>query len=94
MKKIFLLTVSLLFAFTTIYAERVSQEDAALVANHFMSATVQTGVKKASGSKMVLKKAASAEEPINGSCSADGGIYQLFSEKDMYYAEGATEPYR
>ena len=62
MKKIFLLTVSLLFAFTTIYAERVSQEDAALVANHFMSATVQTGVKKASGSKMVLKKAASAEE--------------------------------
>ena len=62
MRKIFLLTVSLLFAFTTIYAERVSQKDAALVAGNFMSSTVQTGVKKASGAKMVLKKAASAEE--------------------------------
>ena len=63
MRKLLLLTVSLLLTVTTIYAERVSQADAALVAKNFMSApAVQTGVKKAVPTEMVLKKAASAEE--------------------------------
>ncbi len=35
MKKVFLLAVSLLLTVTTVFAERVSQEDAALVANNF-----------------------------------------------------------
>ena len=63
MRRIILLTVSLLLTVTTIFAERVSQADAALVAKNFMSApAVQTGVKKAVPTEMVLKKAASAEE--------------------------------
>lgn len=63
MRKLLLLAVSLLLTVTTIYAERVSQADAALVAKNFMSApAVQTGVKKAVPTEMVLKKAASAEE--------------------------------
>ena len=63
MRKLLLLTVSLLLTATTLFAERVSQEDAALVAKNFMSAsTTQPGVKKATAAKMVLKKAASATE--------------------------------
>ena len=63
MRKLLLLTVSLLLTATTLFAERVSQEDAALVAKNFMSAsTAQPGVKKSTGAKMVLKKAASATE--------------------------------
>ena len=63
MRRIILLTVSLLLTVTTIFAERVSQADAALVAKNFMSApAVQTGVKKVVPTEMVLKKAASAEE--------------------------------
>lgn len=63
MRRILLLSVSLLLTVTTIFAERVSQADAALVAKNFMSApAVQTGVKKAVPTEMVLKKAASAEE--------------------------------
>ena len=46
------------------WAERVSQEDAAAVANNFMNvSTSASGVRKAVGNKrMVLKKAAKAEE--------------------------------
>lgn len=63
MRKFFLLTVSLLLTVTTIFAERVSQADAALVAKNFMSApAVQNGIKKAVPAQMVLKKAASADE--------------------------------
>lgn len=61
MRKLLLLAVSLLLTVTTIYAERVSQEDAALVATNFMRyGAPQSGVRKATGAKMVLKKAASA----------------------------------
>ncbi len=61
MRKLLLLAVSLLLTVTTIYAERVSQEDAALVATNFMRyGATQSGVRKATGAKMVLKKAASA----------------------------------
>ena len=63
MRKFLLLTVSLLLTATTLFAARVSQEDAALVAKNFMSAsTTQPGVKKVTAAKMVLKKAASATE--------------------------------
>ncbi|MBR2266060.1 MAG: hypothetical protein IJ882_05230 [Paludibacteraceae bacterium] len=59
MRKLLLLAVSLLLTVTTIYAERVSQEDAALVATNFMRyGAAQSGVRKATGAKMVLKKAA------------------------------------
>ena len=48
------------------WAGRVNQEDASLVANHFMNAASATsGVKKAvSPKRMVLKKAAAAEEAL------------------------------
>lgn len=45
------------------WADRVSQEDAATVANNFMNAvSSQSGAKKAPAKRMVLKKAAQAEE--------------------------------
>jgi hypothetical protein len=45
------------------WAERVSQDDAATVANNFMNAgTSQSGAMKAPAKRMVLKKAAQAEE--------------------------------
>ncbi|MBR2167214.1 MAG: hypothetical protein IJ920_02645 [Paludibacteraceae bacterium] len=57
MRKLLLLAVSLLLTVTTIYAERVSQADAALVAKNFMSApAVQTGVKKAVPTEWCSKK--------------------------------------
>lgn len=47
----------------TVLAERVSQEDAALVANNFMNVgNTVSGVQKAPAKKMVLKKAATASE--------------------------------
>ena len=45
------------------WAERVSQDDAATVANNFMNAGIsQSGAKKTPAKRMVLKKAAQAEE--------------------------------
>lgn len=58
MRKILLLSVSLLLAVTTVFAERVSQEDAALVAKNFLNPTSVSGVKKAPARPMVLKAAA------------------------------------
>ena len=46
-----------------VWAERVSEEDAALVANHFMNVTPSSAHgQKAPAKRMVLKKAAAAEE--------------------------------
>ena len=61
MKKIFWGIVALLMS-ATLFAERVSQEDAALVANNFMNVKSATTANKAPAKRMVLKKAASAEE--------------------------------
>ena len=61
MKKHLLVLLSLLIAVMTVQAERISQEDAALVANNFMNVASATGVKK-SVQPMKLKKAASATE--------------------------------
>lgn len=61
MKKIFWGIVALLMS-ATLFAERVSQEDAALVANNFMNVKSATTANKAPAKRMVLKKAASAAE--------------------------------
>lgn len=61
MKKHLLVLLSLLLAVMTVQAERISQEDAALVANNFMNVASATGVRK-SVQPMKLKKAASATE--------------------------------
>ncbi len=63
MKRPLLFALSLLLAVTTAFAERVSQDDAALVATNFMNAgstATRSGAKVASPKKMVLKKAATA----------------------------------
>ena len=64
MRKLLLLAVSLLLTVTTIFAERVSESDAVLVAKNFMnvSAPTQSGVKKTAAKKMLLKNAASVEQ--------------------------------
>ena len=62
MKKIFFGLAALMLSMTVL-AERVSQEDAALVANNFMNVgNTVSGVQKAPAKKMVLKKAATATE--------------------------------
>ena len=61
MKKHLLVLLSLFITVTTVQAERISQEDAALVANHFMNAASASGAKKAV-QPMRLKKAASVTE--------------------------------
>ena len=60
MKKIYL-GLSVLLVSMTLFAERVSVEDAAVVANNFMNPAATTAAKKAP-KPMVLKKAASATE--------------------------------
>lgn len=62
MKKIFFGLAALMLSMTVL-AERVSQDDAALVANNFMNGgNTVSGVQKAPAKKMVLKKAATASE--------------------------------
>lgn len=62
MKKFFWGLAALMLSMTVL-AERVSQEDAALVANNFMNVgNTVSGVQKAPAKKMVLKKAATASE--------------------------------
>ena len=62
MKKFFLGLIALLVS-ATVFAERVTPDDAALVANHFMNVASTSNARKATPSKkMVLKKAASATE--------------------------------
>ncbi len=62
MRKLFLGLAALMLSMTVL-AERVSQEDAALVANNFMNVgNTISGVQKAPAKKMVLKKAATASE--------------------------------
>ncbi|MBR1929785.1 MAG: C10 family peptidase, partial [Paludibacteraceae bacterium] len=62
MKKHLTLLVALSMA-TMLFAERITQEDAALVANNFMNVTVsQPGMKTATARKMVLKKAATQSQ--------------------------------
>ena len=62
MRKLFLGLAALMLSMTVL-AERVSEEDAALVANNFMNVgNTVSGVQKAPAKKMVLKKAATASE--------------------------------
>ncbi len=64
-RKIVVSIIALLVSSMTLMAERVSREDASLVANHFMNvaATSANGVKRAApGKRMVLKKSAAVEE--------------------------------
>ena len=56
---LFVLTLCLHF----VYAERISQEDAATVANNFMNAgTTQSGVRKSIGKRLVLKTTTTSDE--------------------------------
>ncbi len=63
MKKIFI-GITALFVSMTLFAERVSQEDAALVANNFMTvASTNSSLRKAPAKRMVLKQNTSVAEP-------------------------------
>ncbi len=63
MKKVSLFLVALMTLTMQVFAERVTQEDAALVATNFMNpGTQQTSAKKAPAKRPVLKKAAVAQE--------------------------------
>jgi len=62
MKKFFVGIMALMLSAMTVWAERVSESDAALVANNFMNvAAANTGAKKAPAKRMVLKQAPAAQ---------------------------------
>ena len=62
MKKFFVGIMALLLSSMTVWAERVSESDAALVANHFMNvASANQGAKKVPAKRMVLKQAPAAQ---------------------------------
>ena len=82
MRKILLLSVSLLLAVTTVFAERVSQEDAALVAKNFLNPTSVSGVKKAPASPMVLKKAAAEDNQFYVYENASGEGWVMVAADD------------
>lgn len=82
MRKILLLSVSLLLAVTTVFAERVSQEDAALVANNFMNPTSASGVKKAPARPMVLKAAAAEDNQFYVYENASGEGWVMVAADD------------
>lgn len=81
MKKRLLLACALLMTVTALFAERVSEEDAALVANNFMSASVSVSGAKRSP-KMVLKKSASAAESQFYVYENPGGGWVMVSASD------------
>ena len=82
MRKILLLSVSLLLAVTTVFAERVSQEDAALVAKNFMNPTSVSGVKKAPARPMVLKAAAAEDNQFYVYENASGEGWVMVAADD------------
>ena len=63
MKRIILGVTALLVSSMTLFAERVSQEDAAIVANNYMNVSSSVaGVKKSPAKRMVMKQTAMTEE--------------------------------
>ena len=82
MRRILLLSVSLLLAVTTVFAERVSQADAALVANNFMNPTSVSGVKKAPARPMVLKAAAADDNQFYVYENASGEGWVMVAADD------------
>lgn len=62
MRKITSMLFMLLIAFSTMFAERISHEEAALIANNFMNPATETTIRKAPTKKMVLKKAPAQQE--------------------------------
>lgn len=62
MRKILVGIIALMLSAMTVWAERVTESDAALVANHFMNvASANSGVKKTPAKRMVLKQAPAAQ---------------------------------
>lgn len=62
MRKILVGIIAWMLSAMTVWAERVTESDAALVANHFMNvASANSGVKKAPAKRMVLKQAPAAQ---------------------------------
>ena len=82
MRRILLLSVSLLLAVTTVFAERVSQEDAALVAKNFLNPTSVSGVKKAPARPMVLKAAAAEDNQFYVYENASGEGWVMVAADD------------
>ena len=63
MKKVLAGIIALLVSTMTLFAARITTDDAALVANHFMNVRSSVaGVKKAPAKKMVMKQIAATEE--------------------------------
>ncbi|MBQ2540119.1 MAG: C10 family peptidase [Paludibacteraceae bacterium] len=84
--KRFLIVVSVLtLVLNQVFAERVSQEDAAAVANNFMNAgSSQSGLRKSGGKRMVLKNtAAAAENQYYIYENADGEGWVMVAANDV-----------
>lgn len=94
MKKIFLGLVALMVS-VTLMAERVTVEDAALVANNFMNVASAPGVKKATPAKRMVHKAVAEENLYYIYQNADGEGWVIVAADDavmpiLAYSETGT----
>jgi len=83
MKKHLLVLLSLLLAVMTVQAERISQEDAALVANNFMNAASASGAKKSVKPMKLLKAASATQNQYYVYESADGEGWVMVAANDV-----------
>lgn len=81
MKKLFIGLMAILMS-ASMWAERVTQEDAALVANHFMNPVAANGIRKANPKRMALKAAATDEAMYYVYENADGEGWVLVAADD------------
>ena len=70
-------------AVSLVWAERVSEEDAALVANHFMNVTPSAHGKKAPAKRMVLKAAAEEQNQFYVYENANGEGWVMVAANDV-----------
>ncbi|MBR7154449.1 MAG: Spi family protease inhibitor, partial [Paludibacteraceae bacterium] len=94
MKKIFLGLVALMVS-VTLMAERVSVEDATLVANHFMNSAATSSLKKATPAKRMVHKAVAEENLYYIYQNADGEGWVIVAADDavmpiLAYSETGT----
>ena len=83
MKKHLLVLLSLLLAVMTVQAERISQEDAALVANNFMNAASASGAKKSVKPMKLLKAASATQNQYYIYENADGEGWVMVAANDV-----------
>ena len=82
-RRVLACVVCSVMAVSLVWAERVSEEDAALVANHFMNVTPSAHGKKAPAKRMVLKAAAEEQNQFYVYENANGEGWVMVAANDV-----------